>query len=185
LKAVIDENGNVLTQSHVTIRRVISPAKAFIMNSLLRSVVEEGTAQSLKNLGISFPVAGKTGTTNDYRDAWFVGYTPDILALVWVGYDTGASIYSTGATAAIPIWAELMKSIPQYISGMWFKIPPGVVQRTICSESRQLAIDKVCSNTKEEFFLTEKAPTTYCKLHLKDDFFKKFFKGINDFFKKF
>ncbi|MBN2255937.1 MAG: PBP1A family penicillin-binding protein, partial [Deltaproteobacteria bacterium] len=121
MKAVIDEKGRVLERRHLKIERIISPEKAFMMNSLLLSVVEEGTARSLKWRNISYPVAGKTGTTNDYRDAWFVGYTPDILALVWVGYDDGSSVYAQGATAALPIWADLMRELPQYTSGGWFR----------------------------------------------------------------
>jgi len=108
VKAVIDEKGRVLEQRHMTIERVISPARAFIITSMLQSVITGGTARSLKQMGISFPVAGKTGTTNDYKDAWFIGYTPDILALVWVGFDDGDSIHATGSAAALPIWVDLI-----------------------------------------------------------------------------
>ena len=108
LKEAVDEKGQVLERRQMTIERVTSPAKAFIMSSMLRSVVTEGTARALLDRGISFPVAGKTGTTNEFRDAWFVGYTPDILALVWVGFDNGDSIHLAGATAALPIWADLV-----------------------------------------------------------------------------
>ena len=73
-----------------------------MMTALLRSAVLQGTARGLADWGIYFPVAGKTGTTNNSRDAWFVGYTPDILILVWVGYDSGASIHASGAGAAFP-----------------------------------------------------------------------------------
>ena len=132
LKAVLDEEGTILERRHMRIRSVVSPAKAFIMCSMLKSAVTEGTARSLKNMGIVVPVAGKTGTTNGFRDAWFVGYTPDILALVWVGFDDGSSIHVAGSAAALPIWAELIKSIPQYISGNCFKVPPGVVKRIVC-----------------------------------------------------
>ena len=96
LRDVFDDQQQPLTQRHMTAQRVVSPAKAFLMTSLLRSVVTQGTARGLADWGIRFPVAGKTGTTNDSRDAWFVGYTPDILILVWVGYDNGASIHASG-----------------------------------------------------------------------------------------
>ena len=102
LKTLVDENGNVLEQRHMIIQNIISPAKAYVMSDMLRSVVTEGTAKSAKNMGITFPVAGKTGTTNDYRDAWFVGYTPDLLVLVWVGFDNGESVSAEGAVAALP-----------------------------------------------------------------------------------
>ncbi len=165
LKEVVDENGIVLERRHMTIERVMSPAKAFMMTSLLESVVTEGTASSLKDMGIVFPVAGKTGTTNDSRDAWFVGYTPDILALIWVGFDNEESIHSTGSVIALPIWAELMNSLPQHVSGNWFRVPAGVVKKRICSDSGQLAVLFGCPNTHKEFFLEENVPTTQCPLH--------------------
>jgi penicillin-binding protein 1B len=165
LKEVLDENGNVLEQRHMSIKRVISPAKAFIISSMLRSVVLEGTARSLKDMGIFIPVGGKTGTTNHFKDAWFVGYTPDILALVWVGFDDGSSIHASGTRAALPIWAELIKALPRFVSGNWFKMPPGVVKRTICSESGQLAERNRCPYPVEEYFLTDNVPTDYCPIH--------------------
>jgi len=164
----------------MTIKRVTSPAKAFMMNSLLRSVVTEGTARSLLNRGITFPVAGKTGTTNEYKDAWFVGYTPDILVLVWVGFDNGDSLHVAGATAALPIWAELVNSIPEYISGQWFKMPPGVVKRVICSESGELALPDVCPQPREEFCLAENSPKDYCSEHYEVSPIEKIIKGLQD-----
>jgi penicillin-binding protein 1B len=165
LKEVLDENGKILEQRHMSIRQVITPAKAFIMSSLLRSVVETGTARSMRAMGISFPVGGKTGTTNDYRDAWFVGYTPDILALIWVGFDNNDSISASGAGAALPIWANLMNALPQYVSGDWFKMPPGVVQDTVCSESGQLALKNRCPQPVEEYFLAGHVPSDTCQIH--------------------
>jgi penicillin-binding protein 1B len=165
LKGVLDENGKILERRHMTIERVISPAKSYIINSMLRSAVHTGTARSLKDLGITFPVAGKTGTTNEYRDAWFVGYTPEILALVWVGFDGGASIHAAGSAAALPIWAELMKAIPQYVSGNWFPVPPGITQKTVCPRSGQLAVRGACPDPKEEIFLIDHVPETRCPLH--------------------
>jgi penicillin-binding protein 1B len=160
LKGVSDENGQILERRHMTIERVISPAKAFIMSSMLRSAVTFGTARSLNDRGISFPVAGKTGTTNDYRDAWFIGYTPDILALVWVGFDNGQSIHSPGSAAALPIWAELLKAIPQHISGNWFQMPPGVVRKFICTQTGESTSRRGGCKRMEEFFLADHAPTS-------------------------
>ena len=183
LKEVLDENGKTLEQRHMTIERVISPEKAFIMSSMLRSVVDEGTARSLKGMGIAFPVAGKTGTTNNFRDGWFVGYTPDILALVWVGFDDGDSIHLTGSSSALPIWADLIDAIPHYVSGGWFKMPPGVVKRTICSESGQLAVKNGCPKPLEEVFLANNVPKSYCSLHPRVDRFKRIIKGVKNLFK--
>ncbi len=165
LKNVTSSNGNVLNRRQIRINRVMSPAKAFIISSMLRTAVEEGTGRSLGNLGIQFPVAGKTGTSSNYRDAWFAGYTPDILALVWVGFDKGDSIHASGAIAALPVWAELLKSIPQYASGSWFRMPPGVVEKTICTESGMLSSRFGCPDVKEEVFLEENIPDTVCPIH--------------------
>lgn len=182
LKNVLDENDEVLERRHINIKRLISPEKAFIINSMLRSVVTDGTARSLRNFGISFPVSGKTGTTNNYRDAWFIGYTPDILALIWVGFDNGDSIYSTGSKAALPIWADIINAIPQYVSGEWFRVPPGVVRKIVCSETGKIALRDVCPKPVEEFFLKNNFPETECDLH-GIGVFKKLIKGIKDFVK--
>jgi penicillin-binding protein 1B len=165
LKNVADASGKILNRKHMKIERLISPAKAFIISSMLRSAVIEGTGKSLRKYGIAFPTAGKTGTTSNYRDAWFIGYTPDILALVWVGFDNGDPIYSSGSQAALPIWAELMNSIPHHISGTWFTMPPGVVKRKICPDSGLLPIPFICPEGKEEFFLTENVPEENCSVH--------------------
>ena len=163
LKKVVDENGKVLALRHMHARRIIAPDKAYIMNSLLKSVVTEGTARGLAGLGVALPAAGKTGTTNDSRDAWFVGYTPELLALVWVGFDDGDSIHNTGATAAVPIWAELIRSVPHCTTGSWFKMPAGIVKRAICKESGQLASGS-CPQF-DEIFLESRVPSETCSLH--------------------
>jgi penicillin-binding protein 1B len=180
LKEVVDENGRVLERRHMTLTEVTSPAKAFIMSSMLRSAVTEGTAKSLNSLDITFPAAGKTGTTNDFRDAWFVGYTPDILALVWVGFDNGDSIHATGAGAALPIWADLMNSIPAYISGEWFRMPEGVVKEIVCSESGYLATRHGCPQPIEEVFVAENVPTERCPLHPSGGPIKQILEGVKD-----
>ncbi|RJP18835.1 MAG: PBP1A family penicillin-binding protein [Candidatus Abyssobacteria bacterium SURF_5] len=168
LKEVVDERGTTLERRHMMIDNAISPAKSYVMTSLLRSVVTDGTASSLKEMGISFPVAGKTGTTNDFRDAWFIGYTPTILALIWVGFDNEASTHAPGSTAAMPIWAELVKAIPQYTSGEWFEAPPGVVKRVICPDSGELAV-RTCPHWTTEIFLEENAPKQRCTHHISRD----------------
>jgi len=158
LRDVFDERQQPLTRRHMEARRVISPDKAFLMTSLLRSVVTHGTAHSLADWGIHMPVAGKTGTTNNFRDAWFVGYTPDILILVWVGYDSGASIHASGAMAALPIWAELARAIPHQITGADFTVPPGVEALTICAQEGFAALNGGCEETMTEWFLAGHVP---------------------------
>jgi penicillin-binding protein 1B len=181
LKGVVDENGKTLEQKHLQIQRLITPQKAFMMNFMLQSVVSRGTARSLKGRGIFWPVAGKTGTTNDFKDAWFVGYTPDILALVWVGFDNGDPIHATGASAALPIWADLMNSIPGYISEAGFKVPSGVEKRTICDVTGLLAVKNACPQPVQEYFLAEKIPTEHCGLHGKSGL-KDLIQGVKKLF---
>jgi penicillin-binding protein 1B len=180
LKDVVDEDGQMVEGRHTTLRQVTSPQKAYLMSSLLQSVVETGTARSMQSLGISRPVAGKTGTTDRYRDAWFVGYTPDILGLVWVGADDGSPFGETGASAALPIWADLMNRIPQYLSGGWFRRPPGVVEAVVCSESGKLAVKGGCPQPIRELFLEERTPQQLCPLHQGINVFQRLFEGFHD-----
>jgi penicillin-binding protein 1B len=164
IKDVIDENGHVLVRKYVDFKQVISPSKAYLITSMLESVVKTGTAKTLSRYGINFPVAGKTGTTNGYKDAWFVGYTPDILALVWVGFDNGDSIDATGSGAAIPIFADLLESIPEYITKQDFTVPAGIVKLNLCRQSRKIATQH-CPDTYTEYFLEENKPEESCNVH--------------------
>ncbi len=185
VQEVVDEHGNVIERRNMTVQQVTTPAKAFLINSMLRSAVEEGTARALKNLGIDFPLAGKTGTTSDYRDAWFVGYTPDLLALVWVGYDQGDPLPGPSSEVTLPIWAELANENRDRFSGEWFRTPPGVVTAEICVESGQLAVPNGCPKTRKEFFLEENAPKEPCPLHRHHNPLDRIFKNVTDFFKGF
>ena len=183
VRDVADENGNVLVQRHMDIHSVISPAKAFLITSMLKSVVTDGTAEALTRQGITFPLAGKTGTTNEFRDAWFIGYTPDFLALVWVGFDNGDSLRTTGSGAALPIFADLVKSVPGQISHKSFTIPPGVVKKKVCQQSGKLPVFLKCPETYEEYFLENNQPQKKCPVHGKDSVFKKAVDGVKNLFK--
>jgi penicillin-binding protein 1B len=110
VKLVVDHNSQPLEKRDVRVQQVIHPQLAHTMNYLLRGVLDRGTAASARRMGFTRPAAGKTGTTNDYKDAWFVGYTPDLLAVVWVGFDGQSKLNLSGADAALPIWTEFMKS---------------------------------------------------------------------------
>lgn len=109
VKQVVDHGGQVLERRNVRVEKVISPQLAFMMNHLLKGVLDRGTGRGARLQGFERPAAGKTGTTNDSRDAWFVGYTPDLLAVVWVGFDTESKLGLSAAQAALPIWTEFMK----------------------------------------------------------------------------
>jgi penicillin-binding protein 1A len=127
VEKVLDRRGKVIYQARPQVRQVISPQTAFIMTHLLRGVVEHGTGRKMKALGR--PVAGKTGTTNDLRDAWFIGFTPRLVCGVWVGRDDNRPLgrRETGARAAGPIWLYFMQQALQGTPPQDFPVPPGVV----------------------------------------------------------
>ena len=181
---VMDEAGDPIERRHLNIQRVTSPAKAYLMTSLLRSVVTDGTARSLATKGITYPVAGKTGTTNDYRDAWFVGYTPNILALIWVGFDNGRSMRTSGAVAALPIWADLMRAIPHHISNSAFRVPDGITRKSICLDQGHAAPKEPCANPQTEVFLADQTATAASDQQRPSNPFKKLFDGVKNFFKR-
>jgi penicillin-binding protein 1B len=185
LKDVVDEKGGILERRHTSVQSVTTPGKAFLITSMLRSTVEQGTARPLKDMGVRFPAAGKTGTTNDFKDGWFVGYTPEIMALIWVGFDDGSSLQAPASALTLPIWADLMNAIPQHISGSWFKAPPHIVVETICKESGQLALASGCPTTMEEYFLAENLPKERCTLHRGLGPLEGVIKGVKDLFKRF
>ena len=128
---VEDKNGKVLEQTRVTAEEALSPETALTMTSMLASVIENGTAAAARALGLGVPAAGKTGTTDDYTDAWFVGYTPDLVAGVWVGFDRKRKIgpSMTGAAAALPIWVDMIASATKGKPPVDFPVPSGVVSR--------------------------------------------------------
>jgi penicillin-binding protein 1B len=185
LKEVLDEKGQPLERRHMSVQSVTTPGKAFLMTSMLRSTVEQGTARALMDMGIRFPAAGKTGTTNDFRDGWFVGYTPEIMALIWVGFDDGTSLQAPASVLTLPIWADLVSAIPHHVSGSWFKRPPDVVAETICKESGQLAHASACPSLLDEVFLAENAPKERCSLHRTLGTLEGVIKGVKDLFKSF
>lgn len=178
---VRDESGNTIMGRHVDMNPVISPEHAFIITSMLEDVVTKGTAKSLKNHGINFPVAGKTGTTSDYRDAWFIGYTPDFLALVWVGFDGNDPVKFSGGHAAVPIWADLAKKIPGQVSGASFSPPPGIRSQTICRQSGKLA-GSLCRDKVTEYYDEGNVPSSYCDIHSASGTVEGFFEKLKGIF---
>jgi len=164
LKEVVTEAGEKQQQRNVEMLSVTSAAKCFIITNILQGVVEEGTATILKTLGVHFPCAGKTGTTSDYRDSWFVGYTTDLLVVVWIGFDDNRSTHLSGAQGAARIWARFVDNIHPWINSQPFRVPPGVVERYICPETGMLATPN-CPAKKLEYFLADRLPSAYCTSH--------------------
>jgi membrane carboxypeptidase/penicillin-binding protein len=137
------------------------------MTSMLESVLENGTAASSKALGLAVPAAGKTGTTDDYTDAWFIGYTPDLVAGTWVGFDKKRKIgpNMTGAAAALPIWVDMIAAATKGKPPVDFPVPSGVVSRQICAQTGLLA-NPACPETELELFREGSEPTGTCNVHL-------------------
>jgi 1A family penicillin-binding protein len=137
--------------------RVVSPAEAWLVTSLLKGVVNTGTARAVHDSGFPDVVAGKTGTTNDGRDAWFVGYTPRLLALVWVGFDGGDPHGMSGARAALPIWIDFMKQAMDAYPQSGFEVPQGISFADIDVSNGKRAAHG-CPVVAREAFLTGSEP---------------------------
>ena len=157
-----DRNGNILEEMNPARKRVIDKSTAYIMTSLLKSVVKDGTARRIKAL--NRPVAGKTGTTNDLQDAWFLGYTPDYISGVWVGYDNGRPLGKgeTGSRTASPIWLGFMQDILKDKPVREFPVPEGVVFSKIDAQTGLLPIPE-SKQTIFECFKEGTVPTEYTK----------------------
>ncbi len=163
VKKVLDKEGALLERRPMELEQAVSPQVAYVITSLLKGVIERGTARSVAGkLGV--PAAGKTGTTNDYRDAWFAGYTPRLAALVWVGFDEPRSIGRTGSQAALPIWADFIRRASAWLVTEDFVPPPGVVFRKIDRLSGLLATAS-CTDTIREVFIEGTEPQEPCPLH--------------------
>jgi penicillin-binding protein 1B len=164
VKQVMDVNGRVLEKRDVRVEKVLSPQMAFMMNYLLKGVLDRGTGELARRWGFTRPAAGKTGTTNDFKDAWFVGYTPDLLAVVWVGFDGQSKLGLSGAQAALPIWTEFMKRATAGTPVTDFVAPPGIKIVDIDPLSGQLATSN-CPYVLREAFPEGDEPTGTCPLH--------------------
>jgi 1A family penicillin-binding protein len=158
VREVRDSTGDSLFKYEPKAKRVADAAPTYVMHSLLRGVVQRGTANRLKRYGLGY-VAGKTGTTNDYRDAWFVGYTPDMVTTVWTGFDHGAPLRLSSGEAAIPIWGAYMSAIP-HLHGEPDP-PKGVTFRNVDPETGMLW-QEGCPGPWREVFLSGTAPTHSC-----------------------
>jgi penicillin-binding protein 1B len=164
VKQVMDADSRVREKRDIKVDKVLTPQLAFIMNHLLKGVLDRGTGDMARRWGFTRPAAGKTGTTNDYKDAWFVGYTPDLLAVVWVGFDNKAKLGLSGAQAALPIWTEFMKRATAGTPVTDFVVPPGIKIVEVDPLSGQLATPN-CSYVLREAFIEGEEPTKTCPLH--------------------
>jgi len=171
IRRVTESDGQVLYESEAESTRAVSPATAFLISSMLEDVIDAGTGAQARELGFRLPAAGKTGTTNEYRDAWFVGYTPALVTGVWVGYDQPRTIMRGGYAAklAVPLWARFMTAATRGDKPEWFRRPPDVVAVDIDAASGRLATSE-CRRAPDaavrtEYFAQGTAPIDLCPIH--------------------
>ena len=128
IRRVLDHDGAVLFDQHEPARRAISPETAYRMADMLADVIDFGTGSVARRLGFDLPAGGKTGTTNDFRDAWFIGFTPTLVAGVWVGYDQPRTIRANGyaSAVAVPLWTQFMKMATRGDEPRWLREPRGL-----------------------------------------------------------
>ena len=171
VRRVEARDGEVIYLNEQVQQRAITEATAFQMSEMLADVVNSGTAWPARREGFMLPAAGKTGTTNDYHDAWFIGYTPHLTAGVWVGYDQPRTIIGRGYAAelAVPLWARFMKEATRNDKADWFTRPRNVTTARICRLSGKLATDACHDDEKSlayyENFVAGTEPTETCPIH--------------------
>jgi 1A family penicillin-binding protein len=147
IKRVEDQDGSILFQSDARPRRAFSETTAFLMATMLADVIDAGTANRARAMGFTLPSAGKTGTTNDFVDAWFVGFTPSLVAGVWLGFDTPETIVKNGFAGelAVPMWTAFMKAATKGAPAAWLPLPSNVAAVEVCRLSGSLP-DDGCRN---------------------------------------
>jgi penicillin-binding protein 1A len=165
-----DKDGNVIEENQPTKKEVLSKETSYIMTDLMRGTVDGGSGARVRNYYLR-PAAGKTGTTQEYADAWFIGFTPEITAGVWIGFDNKSVHFTSadgqGGRAAAPIWGRFMKYVTEDGTiGLplgYFREPEGIEHRMICSETKQLAT-QYCPEQEEEIFNKKYLPGN-CEKH--------------------
>jgi penicillin-binding protein 1A len=163
VEGVRNREGAVLESAKPSAREVLSPQIAAVMNALLEGVITDGTGAAAASLGR--PLAGKTGTTDDFTDAWFIGYTPDLVVGVWVGFDAKKSLGSreTGAQAALPIWQAFMENALRDVPPVAFPEVEGVTHATVDRATGLRAVESAgCVEPIRETFLAGTEPTHDC-----------------------
>jgi 1A family penicillin-binding protein len=181
IRRVEDHDGRVLFKAEELSTRAVSETTAFLMSNMMSDVINSGTAAAVRQLGFTLPAAGKTGTTNDYNDAWFIGFTPKLVTGVWVGFDQPHTILPNGyaADVAVPLWTIFMKAATKGDPPDWLKMPRGITTASVCRISGKLAADG-CQHVEvvddhgltqsqsmvyTEYFAEGTVPTEACDIH--------------------
>jgi membrane carboxypeptidase/penicillin-binding protein len=178
---VENSEGELLYTAQREEEQVVSPQTAFLMTEMLSDVINHGTAYKARQLGFKLKAAGKTGTTNEYRDAWFVGYTPKLVTGVWVGFDQPQTIMNRGyaGDVAVPMWAGFMRAATKADKNDWYDRPEGIVTANVCRLSGKRPADgcsavltqaadgsyTTTSSVYTEYFVRGTVPSDTCPLH--------------------
>jgi len=163
---VLDQQGDIALSEPVEHEQVLPATVAFQMVSLMRDVVDRGTAAAVRQWGVRFPVGGKTGTTNESKDAWFVGYSSTVVVGVWVGFDQPATMGANafGSRMALPIWADFMRRTSRLLRPGEFDVPAGLKQEELCRVSYLRPVED-CPTYVEYFKQGDEIPTSMCPIH--------------------
>jgi penicillin-binding protein 1A len=181
VRRVETTEGEVLYKAEQKPKQGVSESTAFLMTTMMADVINAGTGAAARSVGFTLPAAGKTGTTNDYHDAWFVGFTPRLAAGVWIGYDQPRTIIGRGyaSVLAVPLWGRFMAAATRKDKPEWFDEPETITTATICRLSGKLATDGCReaviadgsghmtrgSSVHSEYFVRGTEPTEACPLH--------------------
>jgi len=164
---VVDARGMVIEETRPQEQPVLRPQTAYVVANMMQSVVNEGTATVIRQLGYEGPAAGKTGTTDEYADAWFIGFTPEITCGVWIGFDKKKTIFrgATGGGIAAPVWTDFMKTVrPDSTPSGSFAVPDSIITAPVCEQTGQLATPS-CPRVRYEIFIAGTEPLAPCDVH--------------------
>jgi membrane carboxypeptidase/penicillin-binding protein len=163
---VHDADGDLLHRTNIETEQVVSPEVSFQMLTMLEDVIDRGTGAAARRLGVHGAVGGKTGTTNDYRDAWFVGFNSAVVTGVWVGYDQPVRIREggTGARVALPIWADFMRRSAERLPAHAFEPPGDMRSEDLCHISYLRPVEG-CPTYTEYFKEGDEIPSRLCTIH--------------------
>jgi 1A family penicillin-binding protein len=166
LLSVVDANGETLHRVHIERDQILTEEVAFQMVSMLEDVVQRGTGASARAAGVRGEVGGKTGTTNDYRDAWFVGFNSSVVVGVWVGFDQPQKIRdgASGSRVALPIWSDFMRRTARRLPAESFQAPDTLQGEELCRISYHRPLDD-CPTYMEYFKQGDEIPTKLCPVH--------------------
>jgi penicillin-binding protein 1B len=160
----INRGGEEIVAKQAPTRRVARADTSYLVTSMMRSVLSEGTGAAVRASGFSLDAAGKTGTTNDLRDAWFVGFTPDLLTVVWVGLDDNQALGLSGAQAALPIWLSFMQRALAGRGDKAFQVPDNITFAEIDRETGWRAAPG-CLRVFTESCIAGTEPSQACEIH--------------------